>query len=154
MTKRAALPAASTVAHHLRIDACRLLLRYGGHAKAADSHQASESGCFQRAPDCYINTLVKLIPLPSCWDAIIPSVLLHHSEALRVLSRWATQPEPTGITGLRVERLRTVGSEGVRHLRLEVSDGQRTLPVIAFRQGSMAAALGVGERIDLATARH
>ncbi len=138
------------------LDACKeLLLRHGGHARAAGltlpthnlpalvSHLKQYAAAHLDASKLQRRFLV---------DAIVPLDEIHEGvpEALAALEPFGEgNPEPSLATlGLKLLSMRTCGQAG-KHLRMEVSDGSRAVPVIAFRQGDMASRLRLGQSIDL-----
>ncbi|MHB9034841.1 MAG: single-stranded-DNA-specific exonuclease RecJ [Anaerolineae bacterium] len=138
------------------LDTCHdLLQRYGGHARAAGfSLATSDLEAFRERLQDHLAAVVQedsFIPRLLV-DAIVPLDLITPGSpaALLALEPVGEQnPEPTLATlGLQLKSVRTVGTDA-KHLKLEVSDGQRSLPVIAFRQGAKAAELKAGQRIDL-----
>jgi len=138
------------------LDSCQdLLLRYGGHAKAAGFTLASgDISALQERLEEHIASFATedIFTQRLLVDAIVPlSMVSPQTPAiLKALEPVGdSNPEPALATlGLRVTRLRQVGAD-YRHLHLEVSDGHRTLPVIAFRQGAKAEGLQAGQLIDL-----
>jgi single-stranded-DNA-specific exonuclease len=138
------------------LDTCAdLLLRYGGHARAAGFTLANANlDAFQKRLTASITSQVQADTFQQrlLVDAIIPLALItgQTPAALNVLEPLGEgNSEPAFATlGLQLTRMRTLGADG-KHLRLEVSDGARTFPVIAFRQGDQASALKVGQLIDL-----
>jgi single-stranded-DNA-specific exonuclease len=137
------------------LDECDdLLSRYGGHAAAAGftvpNHNlhALRDRLIQLAADQL--SLDELSPSLTI-DAEVPpgDISFELAEALARL-------EPTGeanrspvlmAQGVVIKDRRTVGSEG-RHLKLVLTDGERTFEGIAFRRGAQAAELP--DRVDVA----
>lgn len=138
------------------LDSCAdLLFRYGGHARAAGfTLLTSNLGAFRERLITFMMAQVQEDTFQQrlLVDAIIPLEVItgQTPSALDSLEPLGEgNPEPAVATlGLRLTRMRTLGAGG-KHLRLEVSDGARTLPVIAFRQGDLASSLHVGQLIDL-----
>jgi single-stranded-DNA-specific exonuclease len=138
------------------LDSCAdLLFRYGGHARAAGfTLLTSNLGAFRERLITFMMAQVQEDTFQQrlLVDAIIPLEVItgQTPSALDSLEPLGEgNPEPAVATlGLRLTRMRTLGAGG-KHLRLEVSDGARTLPVIAFRQGDLASSLQVGQLIDL-----
>jgi len=132
-----------------------LLTRWGGHALAAGvtlpsanlealeerlvAHCAAHLDGIGDGPRLLVDAIVALADLTVDTPA-----------ALALLEPFGQgNPEPALATrNLRVMEARPVGQDGA-HLRLSVSDGQRTLPAIAFRLGHLASSLSRGDVIDL-----
>jgi len=138
------------------LDFCSdLLLRYGGHARAAGFSLPNERlGAFRRRLLRYGDehlTDQMLTPRHQV-DAIVPLEEIQEDtpEVLSQLGPFGEgNPEPSFATlGLRVLEVRRVGQEG-GHLRLTVTDGNRALCCIAFRQGHQANSFSPGDAIDL-----
>ncbi|NLV74384.1 MAG: single-stranded-DNA-specific exonuclease RecJ [Chloroflexi bacterium] len=132
-----------------------LLEHYGGHARAAGmtvpnaNLEALRSGLseqFAAASATELYTPRILV------DAIVPLRMVTPASPreLRALEPTGeANPEPSLATlGLTLQQIRTVGADG-QHLRLQVSDGQRSLPAIAFRQGARITEFKPGQAIDL-----
>lgn len=138
------------------LDSCSdLLFRYGGHARAAGfTLLTSNLGVFRERLLNFVTSQVQAETFQQrlLVDAIVPLELITGQtpaalDSLEPLGEG--NPEPALATlGLRLTKMRTLGAGG-KHLRLEVNDGARTLPVIAFRQGDLAASLQVGQLVDL-----
>lgn len=138
------------------LDACQdLLERYGGHAQAAGFTLPSERvpTLRQRLLEYAQKHLDEEALTPRLFvDAIIPldEVRFESVQALETLEPFGKgNPEPL-FASLRVRLLsmRRVGTTG-GHLRLEVSQGGKAFPAIAFRQGDLAEALHVGDFVDI-----
>ena len=132
-----------------------LFERHGGHDRAAgftlstDNLDALHTALTRYADEHIADEL--LSPRHSV-DAIIPLTWITE-ETPATLARLGPfgegNPQPALATlGLTVKIVQPVGRER-QHLRLQVSDGQRVLTAIAFRQGQLANTLCVGDRIDL-----
>ena len=138
------------------LDACSdLLSRYGGHARAAGFSLPNENlGAFRERLESYAAqnlTEEMLTPHPRV-DAIVSleEITEDTPAALSLLEPFGQgNPEPALATiGLKALGMRRVGREG-RHLRMTVSDGNRSMGGIAFRQGHRAGEFGPGDMIDL-----
>ncbi|MCE5259537.1 MAG: single-stranded-DNA-specific exonuclease RecJ [Chloroflexi bacterium] len=138
------------------LDTCQdLLLRYGGHAKAAGFTLATRDiDNLRERLEQHIASLIQADTFTQrlLVDAIVPLEMIspHSPVALQSLEPIGdANPEPALATlALKVAHVRQIGADN-RHLRLDVSDGNRALPVIAFRQGDKAAALANGQLIDM-----
>jgi len=138
------------------LDACRdLLTRYGGHARAAGFALPNENlAAFRERLRGYgeENLTEEMLRPRHSVDALVSLEEIDEDapNALAVLEPFGEgNPEPAfATTGLRVLEVRRVGREG-RHLRMRVGDGDRSLPVIAFRQGHWADQIAPGDLIDL-----
>ena len=138
------------------LDACSdLLSRYGGHARAAGFSLPNENlGAFRERLESYAAqnlTEEMLTPHPRV-DAIVSleEITEDTPAAFSLLEPFGQgNPEPALATiGLRVLEMRAVGREG-RHLRMTVSDGNRSVGGIAFRQDHRASEFAPGDMIDL-----
>ncbi|MHB1293632.1 MAG: single-stranded-DNA-specific exonuclease RecJ [Anaerolineae bacterium] len=138
------------------LDACAdLLTRYGGHARAAGfSLPVQNVPAFRERLQAYATEHLPADMLGRRYDvdAIVSldDIDPQTPEALARMEPFGEgNPEPALATlGVRVQSLRLVGQDG-RHLRLTVSNGRRSLPVIAFRHGHLAAELAAGDLVDL-----
>lgn len=138
------------------LDSCAdLLLRHGGHARAAGLTLRSEHLPALRErlqeyaqsnlpDDCLVRP--RRVDAIVSLDELSPQV----SDALEVLAPFGEgNPEPALATmGVRVNSLRPVGAEG-KHLKLRVQDGQQRFAAIAFGMGHLAAGLRDGDVVDL-----
>ena len=136
------------------LDKCTdLLIRYGGHAKAAGFTVSND----------HLNTLADRlrslaaeqladVPLAAELSVDVEIELSHMSwELQRKLARLEpcgyANPHPLFLSrNVRVRGQRAVGREG-RHLKLRLSDGGTTWDAIAFRQGEWAGKLP--NRVDV-----
>jgi single-stranded-DNA-specific exonuclease len=138
------------------LDACaHLLLRHGGHERAAGFTLPTENlEALRQHLLAFGQSHLSEEMLTSRYlvDAIVPLADLQASTpaALALLEPFGEQnPEPALATlGLRIAALRPVGEQG-KHLQLQVTDGVRYVPAIAFRQGHRSAELEVGQFVDL-----
>ena len=138
------------------LDACKdLLLRYGGHARAAGFSLRTEAlPAFRERLRGYCDdhldesTLKRRILV----DAIVSldEIDGETPAALDQLGPFGEgNPAPAlASLGVRLMALRCVGQDG-RHLRLELGNGRRTFPAIAFRQGHLAEQFSAGDVVDL-----
>ena len=138
------------------LDSCaQLLARHGGHERAAGFTLPTENleplrqhlMEFGRA-----HLDEEILSSHYLVDAIVPLADLQAStsDALALLEPFGEQnPEPALATlGVRIVSLRVVGDQG-KHLQLQVSDGSRYVPAIAFRQGHRVTEFEVGQFVDL-----
>jgi single-stranded-DNA-specific exonuclease len=136
------------------LDECRdLLVRHGGHAKAAGFTVRTENldELVARLREIARRELAHLELRPVLKaDMEIPLVDLRPE-----IFQYLDLLEPTGLDNpeavfvsrnLRVKRCKTVGNEG-SHLKLAVSDGNLTFDAIAFRQGHWVSQMP--DRIDI-----
>jgi single-stranded-DNA-specific exonuclease len=138
------------------LDSCvDLLVRHGGHARAAGFVLLNENlpVLRERLEHYGAEHLdVEMLQRRHSVDALVPlsAITGNAPAALAALEPVGEgNPEPRLATvGLQLVGLRSVGADS-RHLRLEVTDGARTLPAIAFRQGHQASAFAPGDRVDL-----
>jgi single-stranded-DNA-specific exonuclease len=132
-----------------------LLLRHGGHARAAGFTLANENlPAFRErllgygAEHLDETTLARRYSV----DALVKldELTLQTPVALALLAPFGEgNPEPALSTvGLKLLAVRAVGQEG-KHLKLEVAQGTHSLPAIAFRQGRLASELARGDTVDL-----
>jgi len=132
-----------------------LMLRYGGHARAAGFTLSTPNvAVLRQRLEEYVSSLASedIFTERLLVDAIVPLEMISPQSpaALSALEPFGeANPEPALATlGLVVTRVRQVGADN-HHLRLDLSDGQRVLPAIAFRQGDKANALANGQLIDI-----
>jgi single-stranded-DNA-specific exonuclease len=138
------------------LDACAdLLLRHGGHARAAGFTVANENlSAFCERLERYgaEHMDAEILHRKRRVDArvALDEITVDTPRALAALEPFGEgNPEPAlATTGLRLLEVRAVGAEA-KHLRLRVSDGVRSLTAIAFRQGQASAALKAGDTVDL-----
>ncbi|MHB0856898.1 MAG: single-stranded-DNA-specific exonuclease RecJ [Anaerolineae bacterium] len=138
------------------LDACAdLLTRYGGHARAAGFSLPTENvPAFRERLQAYAAKHLPAGMLGRRYDvdAIVSldDIDERTPEALAAMEPFGEgNPEPAlASLGVRLQMLRPVGQDG-RHLRLTVSNGRRSIPVIAFRYGHLAKELTPGDLIDL-----
>lgn len=138
------------------LDACReLLLRYGGHARAAGFTLANdklELFCRRLLDYSAAHLPPELLRRRRHVDAIVPLAELTEATpgALAALEPLGEgNPEPAlAALNVKLMTLQPVG-QGGKHLRLQVSDGQRVYSGIAFRRGAWAGAFQVGQRVDI-----
>jgi single-stranded-DNA-specific exonuclease len=131
----------------------RLLVRYGGHARAAGFTAANanlpalkEGLLGQAASELAEAELSPALAI----DAELPLGHLR-GEDIRWLQRFQPHgqgnPEPTFLSrGVSVAEARLLGSNG-QHLRLKLKDGPVTWPAIAFDMGERA--VEAGQRVDV-----
>ncbi len=138
------------------LDHCsELFERYGGHVKAAGFTVPTRNlAAFRQRMETYSRQHLTedMLRRKHSADALVS--LYEISEATPVA---LSLLEPCGegnplpalaSQGLRVEAIRAVGNEG-KHLRLQVREGTKSLPAIAFRLGHLATRFKVGDIIDL-----
>jgi len=138
------------------LDACaQLFLQHGGHERAAGFTLPTDNlePLRQHLMAFGQEHLKEELLSPPFWvDAIVPlaDILDTTPRALALLEPFGEQnPEPALATlNLRIVSLRAVGDQG-KHLQLQVTDGARFLPAIAFRQGYRMGELKVGQFVDL-----
>lgn len=138
------------------LDACAdLLLRYGGHERAAGFSLAAENlELFRQRVEahCLAHLDPTLLQPRQRVDAIVTLAEICEETVLALEALEPTgeeNPPPLLATlGLELTALKPVGSEG-QHLQLYVSDGLRSLRGIGFRLGHMAKALEQGTKIDV-----
>jgi len=138
------------------LDACSALFeRHGGHARAAgftlpNANLDAMRAALSSYAEAHIDA--EMLSPRHTVDAIIPLDLVTDQTpaALARLGPFGEgNPQPALATlGLELKIIRPIGREG-QHLRLQVSDGNRVLTAVAFRQGQLAARLRVGDRVDL-----
>jgi single-stranded-DNA-specific exonuclease len=138
------------------LDACsELFERHGGHARAAGFTLPNENLDAMRAAltayaEAHIDEAM-LCPRHTV-DAVIPLEMVNDQTpaALASLGPFGEgNPQPALATlGLVLKVVQPIGREG-QHLRLQVTDGKRVLTAVAFRQGSLASALHVGDQVDI-----
>ena len=140
---------------HALDDCAQLLSRYGGHARAAGFSLPTENlPAFSEQLEgyCAEHLDTEILQRRISADAIVTLDDIDEDTpaALTPLEPCGEgNPEPALATlGLRLLSLRPVGQEG-RHLRMEVSDGKRSVSAIAFRQGHLASEYAPGDTIDL-----
>jgi single-stranded-DNA-specific exonuclease len=130
-----------------------LLVRYGGHARAAGFTVANanlgalQEGLLEQAASELAE--VELSP-PLAIDAELPLGRLR-GEDIRWLQCFQPygqgNPEPTFLSrGVSVADARLLGNDG-QHLRLKLKDGPVTWPAIAFGMGERA--VEAGQRVDV-----
>jgi single-stranded-DNA-specific exonuclease len=138
------------------LDSCAdLMLRHGGHARAAGFTLANESvpALRERLADYAATHLQgEMLQRKRLADALVPLNVVTR-EALDALAALEPvgegNPEPALATlGVRILALRAVG-EGGKHVRMEVSDGVLSVPAIAFRQGHLAGEFAAGDWVDI-----
>ena len=138
------------------LDHCSdLLMRHGGHARAAGFTLATEHvGEFRERMYAYCqhNMDEKILQRRYSVDAIVK---LDEIDADTVTELTKLEPvgegnrEPSLATvGLTLESYRCVGQERT-HLKLGLCHGSRRVSAIAFRQGDSAEALRLGDRLDV-----
>ena len=130
-----------------------LLVRYGGHARAAGFTVANanlpalKKGLLEQAASEFAG--VELSPALAI-DAELSLACLR-GEDIRWLQRFQPHgqgnPEPTFLSrGVSVVEARLLGNDG-QHLRLKLKDGPVTWPAIAFNMGERA--VEAGQRVDV-----
>ena len=138
------------------LDHCAdLLSRYGGHARAAGFTLANENLAeFRTRLAAYSAQHLpgEILGRRHMVDTIVTLDELSFQTAAALAPMEPTgegNPEPALATlGLTVTGLRVVGQDG-KHLRLDLSDGRRRCPAIAFRQGYRMQELRTGEKVDI-----
>lgn len=138
------------------LDECNdLLTRWGGHALAAGvtlpssnldalrerltAYCAAHLDGADRDPKVHVDAIVTLDELS-----------VETPDALAALEPFGEgNPEPALATRrLHLLSARAVGQEG-KHLRMDVTDGRRTLPAIAFRMGDLVDRFRAGDVVDI-----
>jgi len=139
------------------LEACDdLLLRYGGHARAAGFTLANDNlpAFYERLRAYAQDHLDETTLRPKYMVDAIVTLSEITARTVEDLARLAPfgegNPDPALATlGLEILELRAIGQEG-KHLRLRLREpGGRPISAVAFRMGRLAAHYKVGQQVDI-----